>query len=63
MSDAPALTQLLLDAQSGDEQAYAKVYQHLYAELKRRAQVELAARPANTLSATALVNETFLKRL
>lgn len=56
-----ALTQLLNDAKSGDRDAYAQVYEQLYAELKRCAQAEIAARPAHTLSATALVHEAFLK--
>lgn len=59
--DSGALTQLLVDAQAGDSDAYAKVYEHLYAELKQHARFEIAARPASTLSATALVHEAFLK--
>lgn len=55
------LTQMLNDARNGDRNAYAQVYEQLYAELKRCAQAEISARPAHTLSATALVHEAFLK--
>ena len=59
--DAGALTRLIVDARAGDRHASAQVYEYLYGELKRHAQYEIAARPANTLSATILVHEAFLK--
>ena len=59
--DAGALTQLIVEARAGDNNAYAQLYEHLYGELKRHAQHEIAVRPASTLSATVLVHEAFLK--
>lgn len=64
MNDGPsteALTQLLIDARDGDAQAYERVYEYLYAELKDKAHGQLARRPSATLSATALVNEAYLR--
>lgn len=56
------LTQLLAAADSGDRQAAAELLPLVYAELRRLAAAQLAdERPGQTLDATALVHEAYLR--
>lgn len=55
------LADLLADLRAGRHDALAHVLPLLYHELRRTARRELAARPSDTLSATALVHELYLK--
>lgn len=57
----PAITDLLNDMRAGKRDAFDQVLPLLYQELRRYAQRELAARPSDTLSTTALVHELYLK--
>lgn len=58
--DPSLVTSLLQRSRAGDEQAASQLFEHLYAELRARAQ--LVANDANaTLQPTALVNEAWLK--
>lgn len=64
MSDSePGEVTVLLQAwHAGDEDAYRQVSAILYGELKRRAaQCMRRQRPGDTLQATALVHETFMR--
>lgn len=60
-ASSPDLT-VLLNTGEGAQDGFAEAYQQVYGELRRLAQHHLnAERPGHTLSATALVNEAFLK--
>ncbi|HVF31057.1 MAG TPA: sigma-70 family RNA polymerase sigma factor [Pyrinomonadaceae bacterium] len=66
MSDAdastPAITASLKQWQEGDEGAFERVIEYVYDELHRRAAAYVRReRPNDTLQATALVHETFIK--
>ena len=56
------LTLLLQAAGSGDREAYARLYEAVYAELRRVAGANLRREaPGHTLQPTALVNEAYLR--
>lgn len=56
------ITELLRAAQSGDNASLDAVFERVYAELRALAAARLASQPGeNTLSATALVHESYLK--
>lgn len=55
------ITVLVRRAAEGDRSAFDAAYQHIHAELKALAARRLHAQPGRTLSATMLVNETWLK--
>ncbi|MEM1090474.1 MAG: sigma-70 family RNA polymerase sigma factor [Pseudomonadota bacterium] len=63
MSDTePAITQLLLQAGSGDESARDQLMEVVHRELKRLARGYMRSeRQEHTLQATALVNEAYLE--
>ncbi len=57
-----AVTQALVGAAAGDKEAADRLWQLTYDELRRIAQRSLLSeRPDHTLSATALVNEAYLR--
>jgi RNA polymerase sigma factor (TIGR02999 family) len=59
---AEAVTDLLLAWGEGDRQALDRLVPLVYAELRRRARVQLSReRGSHTLQPTALVHETFLR--
>jgi RNA polymerase sigma factor (TIGR02999 family) len=53
--------ELLADLRSGQREALDQILPLVYHELRRAAQSELAVRPSDTLSTTALVHELYLK--
>ncbi len=56
------ITQILLDAYDGDEDAANQLWDAVYQELQRIAHRELRGeRPGHTLNTTALVHEAYLK--
>jgi RNA polymerase sigma factor (TIGR02999 family) len=56
------MTRLLEAAQQGDQQAAAELLPMVYHELRRLAAAKMAQeKPGNTLDATALVHEAYLK--
>jgi RNA polymerase sigma factor (TIGR02999 family) len=55
------VTQLLADLRSGRREAFDQMLPLVYHELRRTARRELAVRPSDTLSSTALVHELYLK--
>ena len=58
------ITQLLFDSRSGDPAAMSQLLEMVYADLHRLASRQLAGEGAEmTLSATALVNEAYLRLL
>src|SRR5262249_5705000 len=59
--DATSLTLLLADLRAGRREAFDQILPLVYHELRRAARRELAARPSDSLSATALVHELYLK--
>lgn len=62
MADAPNLTQLITDWQSGDERALEELTPYIYEELRRLARRHMGGEnPKHTLQATALVNEAFIR--
>jgi RNA polymerase sigma factor (TIGR02999 family) len=61
-ADMPPMTRLLEAAQQGDQQAAAELLPMVYHELRRLAAAKMAQeKPGNTLDATALVHEAYLK--
>ena len=56
-----SLASILARASDGDGDARNRLFELLYADLRRRAHSELAQHAGNTLSTTALVHETYLK--
>lgn len=56
-----AITELLVAAGSGSDDAQGRLFQLLYDELHRCAHRQLRGAALETLSTTALVNETYLK--
>jgi RNA polymerase sigma factor (TIGR02999 family) len=56
-----AITGLLADLRAGKREAFDQMLPLVYNELRRTARRELAARPSDTLSTTALVHELYLK--
>jgi RNA polymerase sigma factor (TIGR02999 family) len=57
----PDFTGLLADLRAGRREALDEILPLLYQELRFAARRELSVRPSDTLSATALVNELYLK--
>lgn len=55
------VTVLIQRAAAGDRSAFDAAYQHIHAELKGLASRRLNAQQGGTLSATMLVNETWIK--
>lgn len=58
---ATSITQLLADLRSGKREAFDQILPFVYDELRRAARRELAIRPSDSLSTTALVHELYLK--
>lgn len=55
-------TQLLIDAQQGDQRALDDLYDHVYEELHQMAHYQLRrGQEGHTLNTTALVHEAYLK--
>jgi len=61
VSPAGDVTELLQRARSGDRQAWDDVFNRVYGELRRRAEWVRRGRAGDTMSATALVHEAYLK--
>lgn len=59
--DPSPITELLADLRAGRREAFDQVLPLVYQELRRAARRELSARPSDSLSTTALVNELYLK--
>src|SRR4051812_45109442 len=59
--DVTGVTELLADLRAGERDAFNQILPLVYDELRRSARHELAARPSDTLSSTALVHELYLK--
>jgi RNA polymerase sigma factor (TIGR02999 family) len=55
------ITELLADLRGGRREAFDQILPLVYHELRRTARRELAVRPSDTLSTTALVHELYLK--
>jgi RNA polymerase sigma factor (TIGR02999 family) len=56
-----SITELLADLRGGRREAFDQLLPLVYHELRRAARRELAVRPSDTLSTTALVHELYLK--
>ena len=56
-----SITQLLADLRGGRREAFDQILPLVYHELRRSARRELANRPSDSLSTTALVHELYLK--
>jgi len=61
--ELPSVTRLLGAARGGDATALDRVFELLYAELKRMAAVVRRGRGSETLDTTSLVHEAYLKLL
>jgi len=61
VSSAGDVTALLRRARGGDRQAWDEVFDRVYGELRRRAEWVRRGRASDTMSATALVQEVYLK--
>ncbi|MEL6428797.1 MAG: ECF-type sigma factor [Planctomycetota bacterium] len=60
--ECAAIRALLIRVESGDEAARGELFEHLYSDLRGRAQRVMAStRPGRTLQPTLLVHEVFLK--
>jgi RNA polymerase sigma factor (TIGR02999 family) len=59
--DQSCITELLADLRAGRREAFDQILPLVYHELRHAARRELAARPSDTLSTTALVHELYLK--
>jgi RNA polymerase sigma factor (TIGR02999 family) len=59
--ETQGLTELLADLRAGRREAFDQILPLVYHELRNAARRELAARPSDTLSTTALVHELYLK--
>jgi RNA polymerase sigma factor (TIGR02999 family) len=59
--DVTSVTQLLADLRAGRREAFDRMLPLVYDQLRRIARRELAVRPSDTLSTTALVHELYLK--
>ena len=56
-----SITELLGDLRAGKREAFDQMLPLVYAQLRRAARRELAVRPSDSLSTTALVHELYLK--
>ena len=61
VSASEALPELLAAARAGDAAARNRLFELLYADLRRRAHAELAGHARHSLCTTALVHEAYLK--
>jgi RNA polymerase sigma factor (TIGR02999 family) len=61
VTDGTNVTELLADLRSGRREAFDQILPLVYHELRRVARRELAVRPNDSLSTTALVHELYLK--
>ncbi len=61
MEDEGQVTQLLARASDGDQQAWHRLVDLVYPELKRLARGSLSGNPRATLDTTALVHECYLR--
>jgi len=59
--DPTSITELLADLRAGRREAFDQILPIVYHELRRTARRELAVRPSDSLSTTALVHELYLK--
>ena len=59
--DTTSISELLADLRGGRPEAFEKMLPLIYDDLRRAASRELAIRPSDTLSTTALVHELYLK--
>src|SRR3982751_6616267 len=59
--DDTRITTLLGELRAGRREAFDQIVPLVYHELRRAARRELAVRPSDTLSTTALVHELYLK--
>jgi RNA polymerase sigma factor (TIGR02999 family) len=59
--DNTSITTLLGELRAGRREAFDQIVPLVYQELRRTARRELAVRPSDTLSTTALVHELYLK--
>src|ERR1044071_10143677 len=59
--DPESITQLLTDLRAGRREAFDRILPLVYHELRRAARRELAVRPSDSMSTTALVHELYLK--
>src|SRR6478735_11837471 len=59
--DATSITEMLADLRAGRREAFDRILPLVYHELRRAARRELAVRPNDSLSTTALVHELYLK--
>jgi RNA polymerase sigma factor (TIGR02999 family) len=59
--DSTGITELLADLRAGRREAFDQILPLVYHELRRTARRELAVRPNDSLSTTALVHELYLK--
>ena len=59
--DDTSITALLAQLRAGRREAFDQIVPLVYQELRRTARRELAVRPSDTLSTTALVHELYLK--
>jgi len=60
-ADSTSITELLADLRAGRREAFDQILPLVYHELRRTARRELAVRPSDSLSTTALVHELYLK--
>src|SRR5215831_13257324 len=61
-NDEPTgITELLAELREGRRDAFNQILPLVYSELRRAARRELAMRPSDSLSTTALVHELYLK--
>jgi RNA polymerase sigma factor (TIGR02999 family) len=60
-ADTTSITELLADLRAGRREAFDQILPLVYQELRRTARRELAVRPNDSLSTTALVHELYLK--
>jgi len=58
---ATSITELLADLRAGRREAFDQILPLVYHELRRAARRELAVRPSDSMSTTALVHELYLK--
>ncbi len=61
LNDDTSISALLADLRAGRREAFDQMLPLVYHELRRTARRELAVRPSDTLSTTALVHELYLK--
>jgi RNA polymerase sigma factor (TIGR02999 family) len=60
-TESGGITELLAEMREGRREAFNQLLPLVYHELRRSARRELAMRPSDSLSITALVNELYLK--